>query len=93
MVLKMEKYVFDQMYFIPFTIKYHLFKYCFFFLICNSLGVENLYKHVHSYFQVPGFEWMEDLYGALLPEKLVYVGLRDVDAGEVEMLRRLNVAR
>ena len=65
----------------------------FFFLICNSLGVENLYKHVHSYFQVPGFEWMEDLYGALLPEKLVYVGLRDVDAGEVEMLRRLNVAR
>ena len=52
-----------------------------------------IYKHVHSYFQVPGFEWMEDLYGALLPEKLVYVGLRDVDAGEVEMLRRLNVAR
>ena len=43
--------------------------------------------------KVPGFEWMDDLYGALSPEKLVYVGLRDVDAGEVEMLRRLNVAR
>jgi arginase len=41
--------------------------------------------------KVPGFEWMEDLYGALSPDKLVYVGLRDVDAGEVEMLRRLNV--
>jgi arginase len=39
--------------------------------------------------KVPGLEWMADV-PKLAPEKLVYVGLRDVDSGEVEALRSLN---
>ena len=39
--------------------------------------------------KVPGLEWMADV-PKLAPEKLVYIGLRDVDDGEVEALRNLN---
>jgi arginase len=39
--------------------------------------------------KVPGLEWMADV-PRLAPEKLVYIGLRDVDSGEVEALRNLN---
>ena len=41
--------------------------------------------------KVPGLEWMEGMHGMLKPDKVVYVGLRDVDPGEVEALRNLNV--
>ena len=40
--------------------------------------------------KVPGLEWMDDI-PKLRPEQVVYVGLRDVDPGEVEALRNLNV--
>lgn len=40
--------------------------------------------------RVPGFEWMdEDGVPGLDPSRLVYVGLRDVDDGEVRALRSL----
>ena len=48
--------------------------------------------------KVPGLEWLEDGEGGgggvpkLDPSRLVYVGLRDVDAGEVKALRALDVA-
>jgi len=49
--------------------------------------------------KIPGFEWMLPSTAAaagrrnrqLNPNKLVYIGLRDVDEGEEEILRRYNI--
>jgi len=38
---------------------------------------------------VPGFEWLKEK--KLTPERIVYVGLRDVDEGEKEILKQLNI--
>jgi arginase len=40
---------------------------------------------------MPGWEWMEDT-PRLDPQDIVYIGLRDVDAGEVELIRDLGIA-
>jgi arginase len=39
---------------------------------------------------VPGHEWLADV-PVLEPSQLVYVGLRDVDEGEVKLIRDLNI--
>ncbi|KAF0700631.1 Aste57867_8809 [Aphanomyces stellatus] len=40
--------------------------------------------------RVPGFEWLKD--GPILkPEQLVYIGLRDVDAGERRIIKHLGI--
>jgi arginase family enzyme len=39
---------------------------------------------------VPGFEWLQDV-PVLNTDRLVYIGLRDVDAGEKEILRAKNI--
>jgi len=38
---------------------------------------------------VPGFDWLSEK--KLTPERIVYVGLRDVDEGEKEILKKLNI--
>lgn len=40
---------------------------------------------------VPGFEWMADLPTLQVSSKLAYIGLRDVDEGEKEILKNLNI--
>jgi arginase len=44
---------------------------------------------------IPGFEWMDPSSASrnrrLNPRKLVYIGLRDVDEAEEEILRRFNI--
>ena len=40
--------------------------------------------------EVPGFEWMRDI-PILRPDRLVYIGLRDVDEGEVHILNSKNI--
>lgn len=39
--------------------------------------------------QVGPFDWIKP--GSIRPERLVYIGLRDVDAGEKEILRKHNI--
>jgi len=39
---------------------------------------------------LPGFEWMSNC-NFLDPSQLVYVGLRDVDPGEIEMIRAMGI--
>merc|ERR1712137_607995 len=40
--------------------------------------------------EAPGWEWLKD-YPRLHPSKLVYIGLRDVDPGEKEILFQNNI--
>ncbi len=40
--------------------------------------------------KIPGLEWMENL-PKLAPEKIVYIGLRDIDAHERVLLKKLNI--
>ena len=42
---------------------------------------------------VPGFEWMQEKYTARLkPDSLVYIGLRDVDPAERDLIASLEIA-
>jgi len=40
---------------------------------------------------IPGFEWISQESPKLSPERIVYVGLRDVDDGEKELLKKHNI--
>lgn len=41
---------------------------------------------------IPGFEWMtNENIPILLPERLVYIGLRDLDWGEKQIIKSLNI--
>lgn len=56
----------------------------------HGMPVAFLMQKLVDQAKLPGFEWMKE--GPFLqPEKLVYVGLRDVDDGEVETIRRLGI--
>lgn len=46
--------------------------------------------------EVPGFEWLKELHSSgtgpsLTPDRIVYIGLRDVDSGERSILRQQGI--
>ncbi len=55
----------------------------------HGMCVSFLMKHPESV-NVPEYAWMHD-YPALDPRRIVYVGLRDLDAGEKKIIRKYGI--
>ncbi|KAG1704473.1 Arginase-1 [Nymphon striatum] len=55
----------------------------------HGMAVAFLLKKLKKKISVPGFQW---LYPVLNKNQIVYIGLRDVDNGEMEILRKLGIS-